>query len=152
MIGVLKSTVTPSPKHILTVRALNQLSKDGVSSCLFYDFLPPQFPITVETNMLQKAEAFNFNEIVIADELILAQQLVNLVYAKKRYYYSYDLDWGRIDNFHFKHLKSLFMNDSIELIARSDSHYKVLSDLFKKPKYIMPNWNPDVLKEIDKDG
>ena len=152
MIGVLKSHLSPSPKNILAVRALNELGESGVTSCLFYDYLPPEFPVEVQTNMLQKAEAFNFGEIVIADDLIVCQQLVNLVYASKRYFYVYDLDWGRIDSLRLDHLKPMLMNDSVELIARSESHSKIISALFKKPKYIMSNWDSRVLKKIVKDG
>ena len=121
----------------------------GVDSCLFCDIVDPTFSIPVETSVLQKAHAFNFNGTVIAHDLALAPDLINMVYAENRYIYLYDLDWMRVDNLHFSQLQETLLNQGIDLIARSDSHYKLISDLFKKPKHIMKYWDVDILKELD---
>mgnify|MGYP003146815145 CR=1 FL=1 len=150
MIGILMQNIHPSPKNIFAVKNINKLNERGTSSILFHDFIPFNFPVPVKTNMLQRAEAFNFNGTVITDDIMLAQEVRSMVYAKARYLYLYDLDWTRIDNLYFKHLKPLFLNDNIELIARSKTHYKIITDLFKKPKYIMEHWDARILEEIDK--
>ena len=45
----------------------------------------------------------------------------------------------------------IFYNNEIELIARSQSHANLLEKLFKKPKYIMEDWDWTILKRIDED-
>lgn len=142
-------TVYDSPKNILAIKNINKLREVGIGSCLFCDVVVPTFSVAVGTSVLQKAQAFNFDGTVITHDLAMVQELRNMVYAKKRYIYLYDFDWMRIENLHFSHLKTTLMNDEIDIIARSDSHYKLISELFKKPKYIMKYWDVNVLKELD---
>ena len=149
MIGFLMGTVYDSPKNILAVRNINKLRNVGVESCLFCDVVDQNLSVPVETSVLQKAQAFNFNGTVITHDLSIVQELKNMVYAKKRYIYLYDLDWMRIDNLYFSHLQTTLLHDDIDIIARSDSHYKLISDLFKKPKHIMKYWDVNILKELD---
>ena len=56
-----------------------------------------------------------------------------------------------LENLQISQLNIPFYNDEIELIARSQSHADLLEKLFKKPKYIMEDWDYDVLKRIDED-
>jgi hypothetical protein len=149
MIGVLMGTVYDSPKNILAVKNINKLKEFGIASCIFCDVITPTFSVTVGTSVLQKAQAFNFNGTVITQDLSMVQELRNMVYAEKRYIYLYDLEWTRIDNLCFSHLQSTLLRDDIDIIARSESHYKLISDLFKKPKHIMKYWDIDTLKELD---
>jgi|TARA_R110000824_G_scaffold10866_1_gene47587 hypothetical protein len=149
MIGVLLGTVYDSPKNILAIKNINRLKDAGVESCLFCDIVNRNFSVPVETSVLQRAQAFNFNGSVITHDLSMAQELRHMVYAKKRYLYLYDLDWMRIEDLHFSHLRSTILDDSIDLIARNDVHYKLISDMFKKPKHTMEYWDANVLKELD---
>ena len=63
----------------------------------------------------------------------------------------WNFDWMLLDDLRFKQLTIPFLNDEIELIARSESHAKVLEKLFKKPKYVMEDWDWEVLQRIGKD-
>ena len=149
MIGFLMGTVYDSPKNILAVKGINKLRNVGIESCLFCDVIDQNLSVPVETNVLQKAQAFNFNGTLITHDLSIVQELKNMVYAEKRYVYLYDLDWMRIENLCFSHLQATLLHDDIDIIVRSDSHYKLISDLFKKPKHIMKYWDIDILKELD---
>ena len=149
MIGVLLGTVYDSPKNILAIKNINKLKDVGIESCLFCDIVNRNFSVPVETTVLQRAQAFNFNGSVITHDLSMVQELRHMVYAEKRYLYLYDLDWARIENLHFSHLRSTILDDNIDLIARNDTHYKLISDMFKKPKHIMEYWDVNVLKELD---
>jgi hypothetical protein len=148
MIGFLMGTVYDSPKNILAIKNINKLRDMGIESCLFCDIVNRNFSVPVNTSVLQKAQAFNFNGTIITQDLGLTQELKNMVYAEKRYIYLYDFDWMRIENLRFSHIEASLLNDGIDIIARSDSHYKVISDLFKKPKHIMKYWDVNVLKEL----
>jgi len=149
MIGILMGTVHDSPKNILAVKSINKLREAGVESCLFCDVVQRNFSVPVETNVLQKAQAFNFNGPVITHDLAIAQELNHMVYAKSRYVYLYDLDWMLIPKLQFGHIRNTLLREDIEIIARSDSHYKLISGLLKKPKHIMKYWDVNVLKELD---
>ena len=152
MIGLLASTVYDSPKNILAIKNLNALNSHGVQSCLFCDIVERNFSVPVKTNSLQRAQAFNFNGTIITQELPLVQELKNIVYATKRYVHLYDMDWMRIKDLHFSHIKDTLMREDIDIIVRSESHYKMVSQLFKKPSHIMKYWDVNVLKELDSNG
>ena len=92
---------------------------------------------------------FNFNGTVITDDLMRSQDLLYAPYAKKRFLYLYHLDWPYIQDIKFAYINRVLLNDSIELIARSESHASLIEKLFKKPKYIMSEWDDKVLVEID---
>jgi hypothetical protein len=149
MIGFLMGIVYDSPKNILAVKNINKLRNVGIESCLFCDVVDQNFSVPIETSVLQKAQAFNFNGTLITHDLAIVQELKNMVYAEKRYLYLYDLDWMKIENLCFSHLQTTLLHEDIDIIARSDSHYKLISDLFKKPKHIMKYWDVNILKELD---
>ena len=149
MIGVLMNTVYNSPKNILAIKNMNRLIRQGVETCLFCDIVNRDFSIPVKTNVLQKAQAFNFKGTLITHDLSAAQDMVNMVYAKKRYIYLYDLEWMRIGSPQFSHTYSLLVKNNIDLIARSESHQKIITDLFKEPSHLMKYWDANTLKELD---
>ena len=78
-----------------------------------------------------------------------SQDLLYATYAKKRYIYLYHLEWPFINGLKFAHLARVFLNDSVELIARSQEHFELIEHLFKRPKHIMQEWDYTKLIEID---
>ena len=152
MIGFLMGTVYDSPKNILAVKGFNNLNEHGVQSCIFCDIVERNLSVPVKTTTLQRAQIYNFNGTIITQDLSLVQELKNIVYSEKRYVYLYDLDWTMIPDLQFAHLKNTILRDDIEIIARSDSHYKVIKGLFKKPSHIMKYWDVNILKELDSNG
>tara|TARA_R100000963_G_C4588115_1_gene66385 strand:+ start:80 stop:538 length:459 start_codon:yes stop_codon:yes gene_type:complete len=152
MIGLLAGTVYDSPKNILAIKNLNALNEHGVQSCLFCDIVERNFSVPVKTNALQRAQAFNFNGTIITQELPLVQDLKNIVYATKRYIYLYDMDWMRIKDLQFSHIRETLLHEDIDIVVRSDSHYEIVSRLFKTPVAIMKYWDVNLLKELDSNG
>ena len=149
MIGVLKANIQNIDKDFFTVHNVNQLVKNNIANCIFCDQVDKNFILPIETNILQRVNSFNFNGIIITDDLMRSQDLVHNTYSKKRFLYLYHLDWPYINNLQFIHIKRILLNDNIELIARSESHSKLIENLFKKPKYIMAEWDYKTLIEID---
>jgi len=149
MIGILKGSIVNTDKDFFAVHGLNGLTDMSVSNCLFCDSVDSNFLLPIKTNTLHRAHISNFNGILITDDLLLAQELIYTTYAKKRFIYLYHLEWPFIDDLRFTHLKSLFLSDHIELIARSKQHAQLIEKLFKAPKYIMSEWNHQTLREID---
>lgn len=150
MIGIVKTQLTQSDHDFFLIHNLNQLAKTTTSSCLFCDEIANSWQSSaIETTLLHRAHAFTFDGILITDELLRCQDFHNIPIAKKRFLYLYHLNWPQIPSLQFKHIKRMLLNDNIGLIARSDSHAKLIEKLFKKPDYIMPEWNYNTLLEID---
>ena len=100
-------------------------------------------------SVLQLIEAFHFSGNAITNNLGNLQQAINLGYAKTIYYYVQNYDWASQERIAFKQIQSLIMPDYVHLIAKDDHDYELLSSLFnKKPKYVMQNWDHNVLVEI----
>ena len=150
MIGILKNEIVNGrDKDFFAIDRLNKINMTSTSACLFCDVVSNDFILPINTNVLKRTHIFNFNGVVITDDLMRSQDFVYTTYAKKRFLYLYHLDWPYIQDIRFAHLKKVLMNDNIGLIARSDSHASLIEQLFKKPDYIMPEWDYKTLIEID---
>jgi len=149
MIGILKTTLRNIDKDFFAVQNLNQLVNTNTTNCLFCDDIDMSFRLQLKTNVLQRIHAFDFKGIIITDDLERTQDLIYTTYAKKRFVYLYHLEWTYITDLRFNQIKNVMLNNNIELIARSDTHAKLIEELFKKPKYIMPEWDYKTLIEID---
>lgn len=149
MIGILKSSILDTDQNIFMIHNLNQLANTSTQNCLFCDENVARLTEPIHTNIFPRVQVLYFNDILITDDLTEAQSLLHIPNAKKRFVYLYHLEWKYIDNIYFQHLANILINDNIELIARSDTHAKLIKQLFKDPKYIMPEWDYKVLTRID---
>ena len=149
MIGILKTEIKTIDRDYFVVDNLNKLTYTTTNNSLFCNDVHPNFPLYINTNMLQRVSAHSFSGILITDELNLTQDLINITYAKKKFLYLYNLDWMYVQNPQFSFLKSALLNDRIELIARTKQHFDIIQGLFKTPKYIMSEWDYKTLIEID---
>ena len=55
---------------------------------------------------MQRYEAFHFNGIIITDNFRLSQQLKNLGYCKKRYYYIRNYEWLNAERLPYQIMKN----------------------------------------------
>ena len=149
MIGVLKNSVRNIDKDFFAIKNLNSLVNTTTNTCLFCNEIDPSFALEVRTNVLQKCFAHTFNGIIISDEFEGIEDLINISYAKSKFLYLYRLDWMYLNTIHYAMLKRGLLNEHIELIARNEHQAKIIEQIFKKPKYIMPEWNYQTLIEID---
>ena len=148
MIGILKASIGDLDQNFFMAKALQQLQNTSTQHCLFCDDIQTAVIPKLHTNIFPRIQTFYFNDILITDDLTEAQGLSSISNAK-RFMYLYHLEWPYIDNLRFQQIQPILLNDNIELIARSNSHAKLISDLFKEPKYIMPEWDYKTLIEID---
>jgi len=150
MIGIVKSQLTPCDNDFFLIKALGQLSTTNTSSYLFCDEIANSWQVSsIETTLLHRAHAFSFEGVIITDDLLRCQDLHFIPCAKKRLLYLYHLHWTQIPSLRFKQIRHILLNDNIGLIARSPSHAQLIERLFKKPDYIMQEWNYQTLIEID---
>ena len=151
MIGILKSSIHDIDQNIFMIHNLNKLTNTSTQSCLFCDDNATIVAPPIHTNIFPRIQVLYFNDILITDDLTEAQSLLHIPNARKRFIYLYHLEWKYIENIRFQQIETILLNDNIELIARSDSHGKLIKQLFKEPKYIMPERDYEVLIRIDHD-
>lgn len=103
----------------------------------------------LQCNVLQKIEAFHFNGTIITDTIRLAQQVANLGYTKKRYLYLKEYDWMQFQDLYLSQLEDTLLNPHIDLIINNVNQTKIVTEITnKKPKYIMQNWDINILRSI----
>lgn len=84
-------------------------------------------------------EAWSYTGTLIATSLSTAVKLIKLPSAQRKLFYVYDLEWLRIYDKNFSVLAKLYRHKEIELVARSATHAKLLSNC----------WNIQNIKVIE---
>jgi hypothetical protein len=149
MIGILKASIKDSDQNFFMAKAIQQLHNTSTQHCVFCDEIQTSVISPLRTNVFPRIQTFYFSDILITDDLTEAQSLPNIPNVKQKFIYLYHLEWAYIENLQFQQIEPILLNDNIELIARSDSHAKLIGELFKEPKYVMPQWDYKTLIEID---
>ena len=147
--GVLTNKIDFDQQSVFLIKNLNELNK-MYGCCIFCNEMY-QRPLDIHINIMQQIKSYSFPGVLITDSLLLTQSMHYNIHVKKKYYYVWNLDWVHLENLRFGQLKIPFYNDEIELIARSQSHANLLEKLFKKPKYIMEDWDWKILKRVCED-
>ena len=126
------------------LHSINTYSKNNLCT-VFYSALIP----SLNTNVMQRYEAFHFNGTIITNNFRLCQQLPHLGYCKKRYYYITNYEWMNAQQLPYRIMKNTLLNPHIDLIVNDQSQVKLIEELTnKKVKYIMNNWDVNVLRQI----
>jgi hypothetical protein len=126
------------------IDSINNISVDN-RCMVFSETLMPG----VKANVMQKYEAFHFNGKIITGSFRLAQQLAHLGYCEKRYYYIQNYEWMNAQMLPYTIVKNTLLHPSIDLIVQDASQVKLIEELTdKKVKYIMSNWDINVLRQI----
>lgn len=145
MIGIIVDDIESTPFMHTLFRELNKLSENY--DCYLFANQVKALPTHNNFCILQQIEALEHQGTLISTSLINTQILANSLTCEEKYYYVYDLDWTRMQNFNSKQLTTIFLNKDINLLARSESHYEVLRKNFKPPKGIIHNWNHQQIAE-----
>ena len=126
------------------INNINSLSR--VQPCIvFSGALVPK----LQTNVLQRYEAFHYNGTIITDNFRLCQQLPHLGYCKQRYYYIQNYEWMNAEPLPYRIIKNTLLHPSVELIVNDQSQVKLMEELTnKRVKYVMNNWDVNVLRQI----
>lgn len=126
------------------LHSINQLSQNNLCHVFASSLVP-----ALNTNVMQRYEAFHFNGTIITDSFRLSQQLKHLGYCKKRYFYIRNYEWMNAQYLPYKIMKNTLLHPSIDLIVNDINQVKIIEDISnKKVKYIMNNWDIDTLGQI----
>lgn len=123
---------------------INRLSQHNLCHVFASSLIP-----VLNTNVLQRYEAFHFNGTIITDSFRLSQQLRHLGYCKKRYYYIKNYEWMNAQRLPYSIIKNTLLHPNIDLIINDMSQLKTIEEITnKKIKYVMNNWDLNVLGQI----
>ena len=140
MLGVLVDNGENGPM----VQSINTLVKEKPCMVFAGTLIP-----TLNTNVMQRYEAFHFNGTIITNSFRLCQQLPHLGYCKKRYYYLQNYEWMNAQVLPYSIMKNTLLHPNIELIVQDRSQVKLVEEISnKKIKHIMTNWDVNVLRQI----
>ena len=106
--------------------------------------------LNYQFSTLQESEVWGFDAPVIATDLQTASTLINTTGPTKKYFYVWDLEWMRMGGFKHKTLSKIYNNESLELIARSKRHAKIIEQCWRKPSHVMNDFSSTELLEIIK--
>lgn len=126
------------------VHSINQLAQNNICHVFANSLVP-----ILSTNVMQRYEAFHFNGTIITDSFRLSQQLKHLGYCKKRYFYIRNYEWMNTQYLPYRIMKNTLLHPNIDLIVNDINQVKTIEDITnKKVKYIMNNWDINILRQI----
>ena len=144
MIGVLLDTIDHSPICQDIFGCLNKLSKNH--NCYLFSNNIHVMPEENHFSILQQASAFGHKGVLISTSMLNTRIANNALFATKKYFYVQNLEWVNIKNISYSELESVIHNPELDLIARGDTHFSILSKTFKKPKHTILNWDHDYIE------
>jgi len=144
--GVLTTGLDTSQAGVMITKNMNKAAQMGWSPTIFFtDFYQPLVVPLFST--MQDVEAWSFPHPVIATNLMSAIKLAQAPLPTKKLFYILDLEWLYSTQRDYSMLLHLYCHNKIELIARSESHAKVIEECWKKPIAIVKDFNcEDILK------
>lgn len=121
------------------LKHLNLLTQEGIDCVLFtQNIQKPVIPLAF--GLFQVNEIYDYDGTVIASDLKSCKKLGTVPGPKRKLFYVQNFEWTKLQQFNYNLIRDCYMNDEIELIARSKRHSDILWKCFKKPRYVMENW------------
>jgi hypothetical protein len=149
-VGFLAYTAGTSQLGTQLMKGCNNLaeSKEASVSVFIREFdklvVQPQFPL------YQCVHAWDYKGVLISTDFDTTMILKTTYAAKKKLHYVWNLDWLFNRKF-MEEYRSVYCDDSIDLIARSQEHYDIIKGLWKEPTDIIEDFNyEDIIKTVKK--
>ena len=145
--GVMVEALDMSQKCFHLVKQLNNIVDEDCqfSPIVFYS----EYAKHVDVNrfgMLLDQKVWAYDGVVIATSLKSAEILLNCPCPKRKFLYVWNLDW-LYNQYVYQYLQHIYQGE-LELIARNTHHAKVITTCWKRPAYIMDNFDSTILKQI----
>lgn len=147
-IGVIVRDLGFSQSNFSLIKSLNYFVDNNLTDCcIFYESLV-QTPLTPLFGTYHVNEIYDFEGIVISTNLLGTKRLVNVPGPLKKYFYIWDLEWTKLRGYQYNIIRDIYLNSEVDLIARSERHYNLLKNCFKKPACIIDNWEKEELAKL----
>jgi len=135
-LGLVTSHLTVNQLSYQFISSANRLlvERDDVDISLFFVNDGPRI-VKPSFSCMCLFEAYAYDGVTVATSLSTAARILDYPGPNRNpiYLYCMDLDYLRMQNRQYEALASVYMNPKIHLIARSKSHYDILSSVFKQP-------------------
>ncbi len=146
-LGIAVKNLGPHQLAYYAIKNINLYCRDrcDMDCILFYENQSrPCLPMNFAT--MQIFESYCYDGIMVATCLSTADKVIKSPGNKKRFFYVWDLEWIRFANKHFNVLHGIYAHPSIQLIARSESHKKLIEDCWNvKVKGVVDDLNIESL-------
>lgn len=146
--GIVVDALGISQMSLQLITELNKLNKldyylDVIVFYHRYDTLlkSPHFA------MLQEQEMWGYDAPVMATTLATAHRLLHSAKPTRKLFYVWDLEW-MFKTYETSALAKIYCNPAIDLVARSSTHYDILTKCWKKPAYILEDFNYEQLASV----
>lgn len=146
MIGIIVDEIVGSPQNHFMFKTLNQLSE--TQDVYLFTSGVKHLPMENKFAIMQQVEALHHPGVLIGTSMLSSQVVANCLTATKKYYYPWHFEWMHLQQFGAQQIDKIFYHDEMELIARSTSHAKLYSQLFKQPAGIVYNWDRESLEKV----
>ena len=151
--GILVDRLDGSQQGFCITTAINNISSQMINVDIIVftqEFAaPPMSPLFAT---MPETDAWGFDGPIIATNLRSATTLINVVGPPKKYFYLWDLEWMRLENFTHNELSKIYNNDALDLIARSPKHNSLIQKCWKTPSFIMDDFNHKTLLKVIKNA
>jgi hypothetical protein len=148
--GIMVDKVDLSQLGVSLSLALNQIESEYTDiDAIVFAGEASRLPTLARFAIYQQFECWSYNGPVIATNINTAQILSKCPCPTKKYFYVFDLSWIYLfTQPAYQVLQSIFQNNDIKLIARSQSHYDVLTRVWQEPVAILEDFNYKQLLNI----
>ena len=124
------------------IKAISGLNDHNVDYCVFSSHALPEDVKRIP--QLQPLRAYNFRGTMIATDIKTAEFASHLRLPKKKFFYIRSLEWFEATKGHplfYKDLEKIYLSEDMDLIVSNPEDYRIISNLFKKPKYTIEDWD-----------
>jgi len=133
-IGIGISSLGSSQLSYYAIRSANQLLSKTCEHdivALYENPSPHVLPMLFAS--MQFSEAWAFDGVAVSTNLSTAEKLLTFPCLTKRLFYVWDLEWLRLQPKHFQSLRGIYANPDHVLVARSNEHSRIISDVWNVP-------------------
>lgn len=130
------------------VNILNAQSVDN-DYYLFRETISP-FPFAPNFPIMSLVDMWGFDGTVIATDIQTLDKLIECPCPTKKLFYVWNLEWIFQGKPSINALEKFYLNKDVELIARSQTHFDVISSVWKKPIGIVEDFNHEQLQQFIK--
>ena len=149
-LGVLIKTLGISQQGLFLTLCGNKLAQErgDIDFTVFYED-HDKLPLFVQFCMMQNSNIWGFNGPLIATDLQLAETLLACPSPTRKLLYVWNLEW-LYDIGSFGKNTAVYLNDELELIARSQAHYDIIKKCWKEPSMIVEDFDYEAISKIAK--
>lgn len=145
-LGILINTFDISQMSISILHNLKRI-KD-VTPYVFYNTVPEFYLKDQSFASLSSCEAYGFNGYLIATSIYTARQAIECPAPKRKFLYVWDFEWMN-KQYSYEYLQSIYLNDELTLMARSEYDKKLIDNCWKQ-SIIIEDFNHEQLTRLFK--